>query len=427
MGISLRFLHSGWSNMEHFKQSWNRPTELLALLKFKFATKHGEELPPLSKVRNDYEWLQVKLVQTSRSFAGVIREMHTELQLPIAVFYMVLRALDSVEDDMAVASDRKVELLNTFYRLFEDEPPASGYDLSGIGENAAEVELLENLHRLIAVHADLKPEYRSVIVDITRRMGQGMAEYLDREIVTEAEYDEYCVIVAGRVGEGLSLLFAASALEDPSYASPATIETSLACGLALQKTNITRDVFEDWEEGRVFWPVDIWGQYVPRLGDLFHPDNTPLARRALNHMILSRMQHVPATLEYMAGLVTPEVLRFVAIPQAMAVGTLAELYDNPAVFNSNVKLRKGLTACIFTSINTFADVCKWYLVFIDQFKSKIGSPSSDVERQLLSVLEGLEATCKLHVPDSSTLDYAIGAAWLASSAYLLHKTLKSHL
>ncbi len=43
-----------------------------------------------------------------------------------------------------------------------------------------------------------------VIADITRRMGEGMAEFIEKEVLTVKDYDLYCHYVAGLVGIGLS-------------------------------------------------------------------------------------------------------------------------------------------------------------------------------------------------------------------------------
>ena len=65
----------------------------------------------------------VMLGKVSRSFAGVIRQLPSALQLDICVFYLVLRALDTVEDDMsaflAAPGDKITHLLN-FYKYLED-------------------------------------------------------------------------------------------------------------------------------------------------------------------------------------------------------------------------------------------------------------------------------------------------------------------
>ena len=34
----------------------------------------------------------------------------------MCIFYLVLRALDTIEDDMTIPSDRKVAMLNDFYQ-----------------------------------------------------------------------------------------------------------------------------------------------------------------------------------------------------------------------------------------------------------------------------------------------------------------------
>ena len=43
-----------------------------------------------------------------------------------------------------------------------------------------------------------------VIADITRRMGAGMAEFIEREVEAIEDFDTYCHYVAGLVGIGLS-------------------------------------------------------------------------------------------------------------------------------------------------------------------------------------------------------------------------------
>lgn len=51
---------------------------------------------------------------------------------------------------------------------------------------------------------DFSDEAAQVIADITRRMGDGMAKYIQQDVETIADYDEYCHFVAGLVGVGLS-------------------------------------------------------------------------------------------------------------------------------------------------------------------------------------------------------------------------------
>ena len=109
--------------------------------------------------------------------------------------------------------------------------------------------------------------YQVVIEDICRKMGAGMADFAAlatpekpvAEINTIADYDLYCHYAAGLVGEGLSSLFSTSGKERPWLAQQLTLSNSM--GLLLQKTNILRDIKEDAEEGRGFWPRAIYGKH----------------------------------------------------------------------------------------------------------------------------------------------------------------------
>lgn len=69
------------------------PMDLVALGQFFFTSK----LPEVPKdLDADWTWCYQKLVKTSRSFAAVILELSEELRGPVALFYLVLRALDTI-------------------------------------------------------------------------------------------------------------------------------------------------------------------------------------------------------------------------------------------------------------------------------------------------------------------------------------------
>lgn len=51
-----------------------------------------------------------------------------------------------------------------------------------------------------------------VIADITHRMGDGMAEFIEKEVLTGRDYDLYCHYVAGLVGIGLCQVCSAASV-----------------------------------------------------------------------------------------------------------------------------------------------------------------------------------------------------------------------
>jgi farnesyl-diphosphate farnesyltransferase len=74
---------------------------------------------------------------------------------------------------------------------------------------------------VIKQFSEISEDYRVVIKDITKRMGNGMADYATNAahnfygVDTVKDFDQYCYYVAGLVGEGLTRLFIASGKENP--------------------------------------------------------------------------------------------------------------------------------------------------------------------------------------------------------------------
>jgi hypothetical protein len=57
---------------------------------------------------------------THCSFAIVIQQLPEQLRDAVCVFYLVLRALDTVEDDMAIPQNVKVPVLRSFHEKISD-------------------------------------------------------------------------------------------------------------------------------------------------------------------------------------------------------------------------------------------------------------------------------------------------------------------
>jgi len=112
-------------------------------------------------------------------------------------------------------------------------------------------------------------------------------------------------------------------------------------GLFLQKVNITRDVKEDFEDQRRFWPREIWSKHVDNFEDLFKPEYKEQALNCNSEMILNALEHADECLFYLAGLREQSVFNFCAIPQTMAIATLDLCFRNYNMFQRNVKITKG--------------------------------------------------------------------------------------
>ncbi|KAK3484656.1 isoprenoid synthase domain-containing protein [Neurospora hispaniola] len=278
---------------------------------------------------------------TSRSFSAVIQELNPELLMPICLFYLVLRGLDTIEDDMTIDLAKKEPLLREFADLMEID----GWTFTENGPNEKDRELLVHFDDVIAELKKVKKPYYDIIREITVKMGNGMADYaLNAEhntngVNTIEEYELYCHYVAGLVGEGLTRLFVESNLANPALLE--RMELTESMGQFLQKTNIIRDIHEDYVDKRRFWPKTIWSKYVNTWDDMFKPENREKALQCSSEMVLNALKHTEDCLFYMAGMRDQSVFNFVAIPQAMAIATLELVFRNPAIFERNVKITKG--------------------------------------------------------------------------------------
>lgn len=159
-------------------------------------------------------------------------------------------------------------------------------------------------------------------------------------------------------------------------------------GLLLQKTNIIRDFREDVEEGRAFWPREIWGKYgfddvkqlyvgaappsrssatlavseneKSELGALAVEDR---ALYALSEMVLDALRHATDALDYLRSLRNQSCFNFCAIPVTMALATLEMCFMNRRVFGDRaggvggkVKIRKAAAVSVSRS-SAFSDSC----------------------------------------------------------------------
>jgi len=311
------------------------------------------------------------LDKTSRSFSSVIQELHPELLVPVVLFYLSLRGLDTIEDDMTIPLEQKDSLLRDFHNVVDKE----GWTYDGNGPDEKDRVLLVQFNNVTEEFRKIKPTYREIIKDITQKMGNGMADFCRNAefnangVDTVKDYDLYCHYVAGLVGNGLTSLFVESGLANPALKDRPHLQESM--GLFLQKTNIIRDIKEDFDDKRRFWPKEIWSKHVTSFEDLFKPENKTAALNCSSEMVLNSLSHADECLFYLAGLKEQSVFNFAAIPQSMAIATLELLFRNPKIFEKNVKITKGDACQILTeSTQNLKGVCEVFRKYVRRLHKK---------------------------------------------------------
>jgi farnesyl-diphosphate farnesyltransferase len=282
----------------------------------------------------------------------------------MTLFYLCLRGLDTIEDDMTIPIPKKEPLLRNFVDVLEKD----GWNFTESGPNEKDAPVLVGFSAVITEFSLIKPAYKVIIKDITKKMGGGMADYVTNKefnvngVMTIKDYELYCHYVAGLVGEGCTRLFVESELANPALLKRPELSESM--GQFLQKTNIIRDIREDFDDKRRFWPKEIWSKHVTDFDDLFDPKNLQSALACSSEMVLNALLHADECLFYMAGIKDQSVFNFVAIPQSMAIATLELVFQNPAVFKRNIKITKG-DACELMmqstqNLRSVADIFKRY-------------------------------------------------------------------
>lgn len=359
------------------------PDELAAALQLKFVRSplHPRNLKKESKdLRRCYELLDI----TSRSFAAVIKELHPELRNAVMLFYVILRGLDTIEDDTSLDNARKVPILRDFKKVLDTED----WTFHEVSDKERDRVVLVEFDAVLREFHKLRPAYQEVIADITDKMGNGMADYIEKfsqknydGLKTVKDYDQYCYYVAGIVGEGLTRLavlagFASKTLIDRP-------ELYISMGLFLQKTNIIRDYREDLDDGRSFWPKEIWGKYAEHLGEFAQAkDKNNVAGienacHCVSDLAVLSLRHVVDCLEYLSLVTEPSLFSFCAIPQTMSIATVDLVFNNPLIFSENVKLRKGLAAKLILGSQTMAGVLDIFLEYTRSIhhQNKLSDPN----------------------------------------------------
>ena len=369
------------STVKEIRKNASNLKEYISLVKYFIKPRKNN----LISENDNIKYCNYILTKVSRSFSAVIQELPEKLSLPICIFYLVLRALDTVEDEMDLDKfkfenlkenecydplQNKYKILRQFFTILEEDYNPiliNVIETSNIGENY-ECELLNNIRVIIEVYHTLHLYNKKIIIDVCKKMGMGMSEYIKKDLSqgtkTMIEYNNYCYIVAGLVGEGLSMQFYQSKLENSDCLIQKGINSlSSQMGMFLQKTNIIRDYYEDLIDERIWWPEEVWGKFIPESQyqklDIFLQKKSE-GVRCLNVLICDALSHATNSLNYLKRITNKDIFHFCAIPQVMAIMTLELLYSNPRIFEEKVKISKLCAIHAIMESHNFANVCKLF-------------------------------------------------------------------
>jgi 15-cis-phytoene synthase len=160
--------------------------------------------------------------RVARTFALACLLLPRAVRDDVYLLYLVFRTLDDLVDDGRPEAGARVEAVAAWAEC-------------RLGERTREVDVLGAL-------AARHPLPRQAVADFCAGMRQDIAR---ATFATEADVDRYCYRVAGTVGLTMTAVLGA---RDPRRACSAAV----ALGIAMQRTNILRDIDEDAAKGRVY-------------------------------------------------------------------------------------------------------------------------------------------------------------------------------
>ncbi|XP_053316467.1 squalene synthase-like [Spea bombifrons] len=389
-------------------RSLRHPEEIYNLLRFKM----GGCRAVMSKLDRDsmrqslqtcYRYLN----ETSRSFAPITQVLDGELRDAFCILYLVIRALDTIEDDMTINLEKKIPMLYNFHTYLYDPE----WKFTESKEKHSQV--IKDFPTISLEFRNLAAVYQGVIADICAKMGEGMVDFQENKVDSLKQWDKYCITTSGLFALGLCHLASASELEDGDVGLD--IHFSNTIGLFLQKTNIIRDYLEDQLEGREFWPREVWSKYGKKLSDLAKPENIVPALQCLNELITNALNHVPDVLRYLSRLKNKRIFKFFAIPQVMTIATLAACYNNQQVFKGIVKIRKGQTVTLMMEATNMDAVRAIMLQYIEEIYQKI-PPSDPTSGKTQHIISSIRSLC---VPNASVVSHNYLSPIYLSCAVLL--------
>ncbi|MBU3610119.1 squalene/phytoene synthase family protein [Polynucleobacter wuianus] len=220
---------------------------------------------PIASLDVDLAYQKAILGSVSRTFALTIPLLPPEIEKVVGNTYLLCRIVDTIED----AADLNPETKQILSRLFLDavlekssvqsfvDPCLSA--LQGYG-NQDELDLIAHTPTVLRILHTCSSKDQAAISRCVSIMSEGMSHFHGKQ--TQAglkdlqEFEKYCYVVAGVVGELLTTVFSN---HSPTFAKSIQGQEILAIafGQALQMTNILKDSPEDKARGVSWKPANI--------------------------------------------------------------------------------------------------------------------------------------------------------------------------
>ena len=296
------------------------------------------------------------LKSVSRAFYLSMRALPSGMREPVSVAYLLARAADTIADTTSLAVERRLAHLRDFREIvageyYADTAAELAAALSDLQPTDGERELLDALPGVFALLDAMggsdAEKVRSVVLTLTSGMLYDLTTFNAEDsgeliaLQTPDELDEYCYMVAGCVGEFWTALSIAHTPSLVGWDRREMGAIGVRFGLALQMTNILRDVPKDLRIGRCYLPQTELARIGLGPEDLLDANNAAGARPLLAWGIRRTLDRFADAQRYILAIPRRNLrLRLAALwPVLIGLATLAELARGDDWLNPDTRVK----------------------------------------------------------------------------------------
>lgn len=215
--------------------------------------------------KTDLAYQKAILSSVSRTFALTIPLLPPAIEAVVGNTYLLCRIIDTIEDAAELTPEEKQDLSKLFLDTVLGVIPAEAFvapclDALRNYPNVDELDLIAHTPTVLRILHTFPNSDQAAISRCVSIMSEGMSHFHKRQtqdgLKDLAEFEEYCYVVAGVVGELLTTIFG-------HYSSRFSKNIqgherlAIAFGQALQMTNILKDSPEDRARGVSWKPAQM--------------------------------------------------------------------------------------------------------------------------------------------------------------------------
>lgn len=220
---------------------------------------------PKENPNSDLAYQKAILGSVSRTFALTIPLLPPAIEVVVGNTYLLCRIVDTIEDAAELNPTEKQDLSKLFLEAVLGAIPVEAFVSPCLEalknySNVDELDLIAHTPTVLRILHTFADADQAAISRCVSIMSDGMSHFHGRQtqegLKDLAEFEEYCYVVAGVVGELLTTVFSN---HSSGFAKQIEGHEQLAInfGQALQMTNILKDSPEDHARGVSWKPASM--------------------------------------------------------------------------------------------------------------------------------------------------------------------------